>query len=357
MEIIMVRVGIIGVGGISRKHIKELLEIKECKITAICDVRDEALEETAKRIGIDPDHCFKDYRELVDCPDVDAVEICTPNYLHVPMAEYAVLRGKPVNVEKPLALKVEDTYNLGKMIAERNHPNMMCFSYRFMPGVRYAKHILDRGLIGKIISINVEYLKSTGLQEGRRLEWRFVKEYAGTGVLGDLGVHLIDMMRLLVGDVKSVSAMAGIVVKKRPKLDSDELGDVETDDYCNFIAEVEDRASGDSVPATFSITRCAIGHTNTIKFDIFATDGTISFDLNNPQILKVCIGEVDKNGNGLHTVNVPEKFKINQEQMFIDMVNGKDCELLPTVEDGIECQKILDALLESSETGKRITLK
>ncbi len=353
----MVRVGIIGVGGISRKHISELLEIKECKITAICDIDPVALKKTAERIGIDEAHCFTDYRELVDCPEVDAVEICTPNYLHVQMAEYAVMQGKPVNVEKPLALKVEDAVSLDKMIRERNHPNMMCFSYRFMPGVRYAKHILDRGLIGKIISINVEYLKSTGLQEGRRLEWRFVKKYAGTGVLGDLGVHLIDMMRLLIGDVKSVSAMAGIVVKKRPKLDSDELGDVETDDYCNFIAEVEDRKSGESVPASFAITRCAIGHANTIKFDIFGTDGTVSFDLNNSSILKVCIGEVDKNGNGLHTVSVPDKFKINQEQMFIDMVNGKECEFLPTIEDGIECQKILDALLESSETGRRITLK
>lgn len=353
----MVRVGIIGVGGISRKHIYELLEIKECKITAICDIDPAALKNTAEMLGIDEAHCFADYRELVDCSEVDAVEICTPNYLHVQMAEYAVMQGKPVNVEKPLALKTEDTGNLDKMIRERNHPNMMCFSYRFMPGVRYAKHILDRGLIGKIISINVEYLKSTGLQEGRRLEWRFIKEYAGTGVLGDLGVHLIDMMRLLVGDVKSVSAMAGIVVKKRLKLDSDELGDVETDDYCNFIAEVEDRTCGESIPASFAITRCAVGHANTIKFDIFGTDGTISFDLNNPSILKVCIGEVDKNGNGLHTVTVPDKFKIKQEQMFIDMVNGKNCEFLPTIEDGIECQKILDAILESSETGRRITLK
>ncbi|MBO5280830.1 MAG: Gfo/Idh/MocA family oxidoreductase [Clostridia bacterium] len=353
----MVRVGIIGVGGISRKHIYELLEIKECKITAICDIDPAALKNTAERLGIDEAHCFADYRELVDCSEVDAVEICTPNYLHVQMAEYAVMQGKPVNVEKPLALKTEDTGNLDKMIRERNHPNMMCFSYRFMPGVRYAKHILDRGLIGKMISINVEYLKSTGLQEGRRLEWRFIKEYAGTGVLGDLGVHLIDMMRLLVGDVKSVSAMAGIVVKKRLKLDSDELGDVETDDYCNFIAEVEDRTCGECIPASFAITRCAVGHANTIKFDIFGTDGTISFDLNNPSILKVCIGEVDKNGNGLHTVTVPDKFKIKQEQMFIDMVNGKNCEFLPTIEDGIECQKILDAILESSETGRRITLK
>ena len=353
----MVKVGIIGVGGISRKHIYELLEIKECKITAICDIDPAALKNTAERLGIDEAHCFYAYKELVDCPEVDAVEICTPNYLHVPMAEYAVRQGKPVNVEKPLALRTEDTADLEKMIREYNHPNMMCFSYRFKPGVRYAKHILDRGLIGNIISINVEYLKSTGLQEGRRLEWRFIKEYAGTGVLGDLGVHLIDMMRLLVGDVKSVSAMAGIVVKKRPRLDCNELGDVETDDYCNFIAEVEDRKSGESVPATFAITRCAIGHANTIKFDIFGTEGTISFDLNDSSILKVCIGEIDKNGNGLHTVAVPDKFKINQEQMFIDMVNGKDCEFLPTIEDGIECQKILDAILESSETGRRVTLK
>ena len=233
------------------------------------------------------------------------------------------------------------------------HPYAQCTIYANGNTIRCISYTTE------VATIENGWLTIHGLYSAttRRHIGSFVKEYAGTGVLGDLGVHLIDMMRLLVGDVKSVSAMAGIVVKKRPRLDSDELGDVETDDYCNFIAEVEDRASGESVPATFSITRCAIGHTNTIKFDIFATDGTISFDLNNPQILKVCIGEIDKNGNGLHTVNVPEKFKINQEQMFVDMVNGKDCELLPTVEDGIECQKILDALLESSETGKRITLK
>ncbi len=352
----MVRVGIIGLGAVSRKHTRQLLEIKECKITAICDISDAALKTAAERLGVDEAHCFKDFRELIDCPEVDVVEICTPNYLHIPMAEYAVSKGKPLNVEKPLALRTEDTVNLARLLKEKNLPNMMCFSYRFYSAVRYAKYILDKGMIGKVIGINAEYLKSSAFWEGRRLEWRFVKEYAGTGVIGDLAVHLIDTVRLLIGDFKSVSAMAGIVVKQRLKLDSDELGDVTTDDYCNFIAEVEDRRSGDTVPVSFAITRCALGHANTIKFDIFGTEGVISFDLNNPEILNVCIGEIDRDGNGLHTVQVPDKFKIGQEQMFIDMVNGKECVHLPTIADGIECQKILDAILEASETRKNVTI-
>ena len=353
----MKRIGIIGCGGIANgKHIPELLKVSGCKITALCDINETALNQTAERLGIDEEHRFTDYKALVDCGDIDAVEICTPNYLHVPIAEYAVSKGFPINIEKPLALDSDEAERLGKLMAEKSVQGMMCFSYRFFPAVRYAKYILDKGLIGKVVSVNVEYLKSSAFWEGRRLDWRFVKKYAGTGVLGDLGVHLIDMTQLLVGDIKSVSAMAGIIVKQRLKLDCDELADVETDDYCNFIAELSDRKSGGSVPASFVITRCALGHANTIKYDIFGTDGVISFDLNNPDVLGVCISEVDKACDGLHTVKVPQKFRLAQEQMFIDMLDGKDCVHLPTVADGIKCQKVLDALLESAEKKKCIDI-
>lgn len=354
----MIRIGIVGCGGIAYgKHMTELLKVGGCKITAICDIDKNALKRSADRLGLDSEHCFEDYRQLIDCADVDAVEICTPNYLHVPIAEYAVSKNKPINVEKPLALNTEETKKLEAMLAEKKVPNMMCFSYRFFPAVRYAKYILDKGLIGKVVSINVEYLKLSAFWEGRRLDWRFVKKYAGTGVLGDLGVHLIDMAQLLVGDVKSVSAMAGTVVKQRLKLDCDELADVETDDYCNFIASLEDRHGGEPVAASFVITRCALGHANTIKYDIFGTDGVISFDLNNPDVLGVCIGEVDKACDGLHTVKVPQKFRISQEQMFVDLLSGKECVHLPTVADGIKCQKILDALLLSSETKRAVDIQ
>lgn len=350
----MIGIGIIGCGGIANgRHITELLEIPECKITALCDIDEVALKKTAERIGIDEEHCYKDYKKLVECKEVDAVEICTPNYLHIPMAEYAVSKDKPVNVEKPLALCVDDTQKLMSAIVEKNVANMMCFSYRFFPAVRYAKHLLDNRHIGKIVGVNVEYLKSSAFMKNRRLDWRFVKQYAGTGVLGDLGVHLIDMSQFLIGDFKSVSALTGIVVKQRMRLDRDELADVETDDYCNFIASLEDRYSGEDVPATYIITRCARGHENTIKYDIFGTDGVITFDLNNPEMLGINTGDAAAD---IQYVRVPDEFSIKQEQMFVDMLLGKPCVHLPTIADGIKCQNIIDSILLSAETKRMVEI-
>ncbi len=339
----MKRIGIIGVGGIANNvHIRELLNVPECKITAICDIDTKAIEKTKEKLG--NVLRFTDYRELIDCGEVDAVEVCTPNHLHVEIAEYAVKKGIPVNVEKPLGLNSSECERLAKAINEGNITNMMCFSYRFKPAVRWAKDMIDRGLIGDIVTVNVEYSKSSAFWQGRRLDWRFVKKYAGTGVLGDLGVHLIDMAQLLVGEFKSVGANTGIVVKKRQLLDSEEWGDVETDDYCNFIAELSDRRNGKPVSATFAITRCALGHANTIRFDIYGTEGCISFNLNKSDELTFCTDKKDGFSAKLETAPVPEKFSITQEQAFIDALNGKICEYFPTVEDGIKCQRILDAV-------------
>ena len=274
----MKRIGIIGVGGIAmRKHIPQLLEIENCKITAVCDINPNALKKAADKLGLDETHCFTDYKMLVDFDEVDAVEVCTPNYMHVEIAEYALRKGKPVNCEKPLGMTAEECERLQEASDISGALGMVCFSYRFMPAVRYAKWIIDKGLIGEIVGVNVEYLKSSAFWEGRCLDWRFVKKYAGSGVLGDLGVHLIDMAQMLVGDIESVCGTTGIVVKQRMKLDCDELADVETDDYCNFLAKLKDRNFGSDVPATFLITRCAIGHSNTIKYDIFGKEGVISF--------------------------------------------------------------------------------
>ncbi len=340
----MVRVGIIGVGSIARGvHIPELLKIKDCKITAICDIDEKRLDMIGDELKIDKEHRFTDYKKLINCDEVDAVEICTPNYLHVPMAVEAVSKGKAVEIEKPIASTLEQTQMLKAAIKEQNVANMMCFSYRFFPATRYAKWIIDNKMIGDIISIDVAYLKSSAFMNGRRLDWRFIKEYAGMGVIGDLGVHLIDMTRYLVGNFKSVCGDTEIVIKERKKLNSEELAPVETDDYCSFLAKV-----GENIRANFVITRCAIGNANTIKFDVYGTDGVISFNLNDPEVLSVCIGEVDKESGGLHTVKVPARFKQTQEKTFIDAVNGKK-EGHPDIYDGIECQKVVDAVLTSAE--------
>ncbi len=341
----MVRIGIIGVGGIATSvHIPGLEKVKDCKITAICDIDEKQLKKVGDKLNIPNELRFTDYKALIACPEVDAVEICTPNHLHVPIAIEAIEAGKPVEVEKPLSIDLPSTEPLTEALAKNPVPNMMCFSYRFRPATQFAKWIMDKGLLGDIISVDVAYLKSSAFMEGRRLDWRFVKEYAGTGVLGDLGVHLIDMTRFLVGDLRSVCATKEIVVKQRKRLDSEELADVETDDYCSFLAELEG-----GVKSNFTITRCAIGNVNTIKYDIYGTEGMISFNLNDPNVLGVCIGEIDKKADGLHTVKVPKQFNALQEETFVKLASGMDVPHPTVIEDGIATQKILDAILLSCD--------
>jgi len=197
-----VRVGIIGTGGIANgKHIKELLECLDAKIVALCDVDPAALERTAARAGVPAEKCYKDYRDLIADPEVDAVEICTPNDLHAEMAKAVLAAGKFLNLEKPVTMNYEQAL---EVLAEEKKSaafGMACFSYRFMPAVRYAKHLVDQKKLGNIVGLNVAYLKSSAFWQGRALEWRFEKEKAGSGVLSDLGSHLIDLAQLLAGDI------------------------------------------------------------------------------------------------------------------------------------------------------------
>jgi len=347
-----VRIGIIGCGGIARGvHIPELKKSNGGTVMAICDIDETALKTVGDQFNIEEKYRFRTFQELIACDSVDAVEVCTPNFLHAEMAIAAIDAKKPVNIEKPIAMNVEQAEKIRTAVEREKVPAMMCFSYRFKPAVRYAKHILEKGLIGDILSIHVEYLKSSAFMEGRRLDWRFVKEYAGTGVLGDLGIHLIDMTRFLIGEFDSVCARKGTVVTERKKLDSEEMGKVETDDYCSFLADMKCGATG-----IFSITRCAIGNENTIRFDIYGRNGVIKFDLNKPDVLGICIGEIDVQTNGLHTVKVPSKFSLTQEQAFVDFVRGKRDEFLPDVMDGVKCQIIADSLLLSSDENRWVKI-
>lgn len=338
-----VRIGIIGMGGIAcGTHFNGLRGARGCKITAICDIDEEKLKKRGEEWGIPEALRFTDYRKLIDCDEVDAVEVCTPNYLHPEMAEYAIRAGKPVNVEKPLGLSVEQCRPMLEAQRECGTPAMVCFSYRFKSSVRYAKKILEEKKIGEIMGVNVQYFKDSGLWPGRRLEWRFEEQYAGTGVLGDLGVHLIDMVTYLVGDITEVCGKTEILVKERKRIGSEEYAPVTTDDSCNFIATLENGRT-----ANFSITRCALGNANTIKFEIYGSEGILTVDLNTPDMIGVCIGEVDRECFGLHSVKVPGKYGLSQEQTFVDIARGLPVDTHPTILDGMRCQAILDAIKRS----------
>ena len=180
-----VRVGIIGTGGIANgRHIREYLQCKDAEIVALCDIDAEALKRSAEGAGVSDKKCYTDYRDLIADQDVDAVDICTPNCLHAEMARAALSAGKPVCLEKPVAMNYAEAQSITD--AEKNSTafGMTCFTYRFMPAARYAKALMKENVIGDIVGLNVAYLKNSGYWEDRRLEWRFRKEMAGSGVIG-----------------------------------------------------------------------------------------------------------------------------------------------------------------------------
>lgn len=342
-----VRIGIIGTGGVANyRHINELLKCENAKIVALCDIDEAALKRSAEKAGVAPEKCYADYKELITDPEVDAVEVCTPNFCHAEIAKAVLAAGKPLNLEKPIAMTYEEALSIVE--AENNSTafGMTCFTYRFMPAVRYAKYLVESELIGNIVGLNVAYLKNSAYWEGRPLEWRFEKEKAGSGVVGDLGVHLVDLAQLLSGNIVELCATKQTIVKERPTLDGKGIGRVTTDDSCSFIARFACGAEG-----CFHITRCAIGHQNTIRYDVYGDKGSISFDLTDPTYIMICKGEGDPRTYTTEKVKVPSDYYLSQAQCFINAIGGDRDSIFPTLSNGAQSQKVIDAILESSEKG------
>ena len=340
----------IGVGNISGIYLKNIHEtFHEIELIGVCDLIRKRAEKAQQEYGVP--RIYETMHDAFADPEVEMVLNLTRPYEHFEVSRAALEAGKPVNLEKPIAMHGGEAAAICAAQKKNGLPGMTCFSYRFKPAVRYAKHLVESGSLGRIVGLNVAYLKDSALWEGRRLEWRFVKEYANSGVIGDLGVHLIDLAQLLAGQIDGVFAMQKTVVTERPLLDGSGTGKVETEDMCGFLASFACGAQG-----TFHITRAAAGYKNTIRYDVYGTKGAISFDLDHPEHLSVCCGEGDLKQLAFRTVEVPGEFYLDQEEAFIHALQGKDVPLFPTLEDGAQGQRVIDALLRSAEEQRWVSL-
>ncbi|MBE6611911.1 MAG: Gfo/Idh/MocA family oxidoreductase [Ruminococcaceae bacterium] len=342
-----IRIGTIGCGGIANGvHLPGIRNASGAQIAALCDIIPDRLHAAGEKYGVPMERRFTDYRQLIACPEVDAVDICTPNSVHVPAAMAAVEAGKPFCCEKPLGIGVDECLALEEAARTAGLPAMVCFSYRFKPAVRYAKHLAEQGMLGNILTFYAQYFKSSAFMKDRRLDWRFEKKIANYGVSGDLGVHLLDLASFLSGDVIALTADMGIAVTHRKRLDSEEIAAVDTDDFCHFLAKFDSGAS-----ATFSITRAAFGNRNQIRVEVYGDKGALRFDLNRDDELEYYTGGIKEGDaiNHMEKLTVPEEFKTSQMQCFVDLLHGNPDRYTPTLRDGVKLQRVLDAILESDE--------
>lgn len=343
------RMGIIGCGGISSLHIRGIMDSPDLEIGALCDILPAKLEEKKQMCGASDDMCYDDYIKMLDSGKIDAVSICTPNYLHFEMAMEAVKRNIPYAVEKPVCTSAEEAAVLLAETAKKDVPNMVCFSYRFKAAARYARDLVQSGALGNIYHINAEYFQAWGLPKFQTgaltpLVWRFVKEKATSGALGDLGCHMIDLIRFITGrEFTKVTADYNTFIHKRPLPGEESVfGDVTVDDYVNIAGQLEG-----PVATNLIISRFAYGRGDCQKIEVYGDAGAVRYILDYPtggDRLEINLANDPENQSRVFTLSpTPERFNTAQMQSFADILNGCGDGLAANINDGWQTQKVLDA--------------
>jgi predicted dehydrogenase len=209
-----IKVGVIGAGNVAMGHLRAYAQHPDVEIAAISDVSTERLAAAAQEFHIR--HAFADYRQLLALPDVQAVSVCLPNWLHAPVSIEALEAGKHVLCEKPPALTAADARRMAAAAEETGRTLMICFNYRYRDDTRFVKRLIDQGQLGHIYYVKASWLRCAGIP-GRQGNWFTRKALSGGGPLIDLGVHLLDLSLWLLGHPRPVSVTASTYAAFGPR--------------------------------------------------------------------------------------------------------------------------------------------
>ncbi|MDO5066917.1 MAG: Gfo/Idh/MocA family oxidoreductase [Propionibacteriaceae bacterium] len=334
----------------------------------------ELADTAAKRFGFE--RSTADWREIVEDPDIHVVDIATPNHLHADAAIAAAKAGKHIICEKPLARTTEEAKAMYDAVKEAGVVNMVAFNYRRTPAVMLARKYIEEGAIGQVLSFRGTYLQDWSADPDSPLSWRFQKSIAGSGALGDIATHVIDMARYLVGEIASVNAMMTTWIPDRPVQSggADLLGTSRNADGPRAEVDVDDEVItllrfADGAIGSVEATRNAYGRNNFITLEIHGTKGSIHFNYERRDELQVCFADDDPDRRGFRTVYtgpahpygdalwpIPalgigygETKIIEAHDFFKAIVEGGT--VSPNFADGYQVSLIDDAIVESAASG------
>jgi predicted dehydrogenase len=326
-----------------------------------------------------------DWRAVVAHPDIDVVDIVSPGSSHVEIAIAALEAGKHVLCEKPLANTVEQAEAMtAAAAAARSHGvrAMVGFSYRRVPAIAFARQLVQDGRIGTVRQVRALYLQDWLADEDGPMTWRLDKEQAGSGALGDIGAHAIDLVEHVTGaSLATVSGTLETFVTERPLMAegvglsgtaSSERGQVTVDDAAFFTARLGGGAA-DGAIGTFEATRYATGRKNGLTLEISGSEGAIQFDLESMNELRLYESSAPAGEQGFRRILVtepehpymaawwPTGHLIGYEHTFSHqvkdfveaIVSGTDPS--PSFEDGLHVQRVLDAVERSAADGSSWT--
>ncbi|MGB8355844.1 MAG: Gfo/Idh/MocA family oxidoreductase [Chthoniobacteraceae bacterium] len=344
----------------------------DIELHTICGRNTAAVEKAKTQLGWS--NAVTDWREVVNNPAIDIIDITTPNDTHAEIAIAAAKAGKAILCEKPLGMDIPECEAMVDAVKKARVVNMVCHNYRRIPAIALAKRMIDDGILGdRIFHYRARYAQDWIIDPNFPLVWRLQSKIAGSGTHGDINAHIIDLGRYLVGDIKEVSALMETFIKERPLLAeagaglaakaSKKMGKVTVDDAVSWIGRFKNGAI-----ANLEATRFAYGRKNHITLEVNGSKGSIAFNFEDMNRLEYYNSEDPEDRRGFRSIIVTEGVHpyagawwpaghiIGYEHTFVNtfadfvkaVVSGKSVQ--PTFADGLANERVLAAVEKSAKT-------
>ncbi len=336
------------------------------RMKVLCGREEQWVKESARKLGWE--EYETSWERLVVRPDINVIDITAPSNAHKDIAIAAAENGKNIFCEKPLALNLKDAREMLAAVQKSGVKHQIGFNYRFAPAIQLAKKIIAEGKLGQIYHFRAKYLQDWIIDPDFPLVWRLDKSVAGSGSHGDLGAHLIDIARFLVGDFKSVMGMEKTFIKERPIVekmtglsgkaqDTTQKGQVTVDDATLFLTEFENGALG-----SFEATRFAAGHKNDMSFEINGSKGSLKFEFERMNELQYYNVDDPEGLQGFRLIQASEEVHpymaawwpaghvigyehtfVHEMYEFVEAI-ANDRKTSPDFYDGMKCSQVLEAV-------------
>jgi predicted dehydrogenase len=359
-------VALLGQGFMGRAHARALhmlgaIEERPAalpRLVSVCGRDRDALERARARWGFD--RAVTDWREQVRDERVAVLDNTAPNALHLDPTLAAIRAGKHVLCEKPLGRNADEARRLWSEASGTRVVHMCGFNLRFLPAVALAERLVSDGRLGEPTHFRARFLASSALSGEQRRTWRFDAAEAGSGAVADLGSHLVDLARFLVGEPSAVSATTRTFVAAR------DGEPVDVDDAFSAVVEFSDGAIG-----TLEASRAAGRRGNVCAFEVDGTRGSLSFDVERLNELELITRRketrrLDVTGASDpfmelwwpapgHAIGWGDSFVHELRHFLTAAASGRSVRPLGAdFEDGYRCELVCDAILESARTGTRV---
>jgi predicted dehydrogenase len=320
-----------------------------------------------------------DYRDVLADPDVDVVSICAPTGLHREIGVAAAEAGKPFWIEKPVGRDATEAADVAAAARKAGVVTSIGFNYRHVPAVERVRELVGNGDLGRITNVRAVFFTGYAAEPKGALSWRFIRDLAGTGALGDLLSHVVDLVQYLLGPISAVNALTSTVYTQRPILpmgsgthfaviEDGEMGTVENDDYAAALVRFAPGSRAAGAVGTLEASRIIVGPQCGLGFEIYGTDGSATWNFEQLNELRVCIGRGGPHygyttvlgnaglGDYAHFQPGPgigmgyDDLKVIEAKKFLVAVTGGE-RRNSTVDDAHQVAEVIAAAAASAESG------